>query len=918
MPTKYDSMLQGITLKEHIDKSFLLRVINCKAIDNAQVHYTSGDSYDSLRAQLVAMYNRTSNKGVLEVTYNQADYRYGRVYPHKSISLASLERKARHALVSHTGTDTYVDVDIVNAHPTMLLQLAQYFSDPGTLVELVKHNNSTVKLCATPTQLQSYVDNRMDMWITPVMEEYGVSKDQAKTLFIIMLYLGSFATWARDAGVAVETRNELQQFQDEMRQHASFFMESANAAWYSTMCKMYPKADGESQEEAPVKRKPGRPKKVEADQPKAESQPKKKSNELGRFLSVMLQHFEMRCLETMYKYCVKHGLIINDNAVLCWDGMMLEAQYWDPSHIPAIERAIYDEVGFDLKLETKAFNQGSAIVESASVRPPTYDEQQRFTQEYFDLLELYDDQKRYFERFFALIEDQAAYIQVTRNVLDQSYSKKLQDKAQQQTTVWHGEKMVSFRHLETADFKLEFNSALGKYFVVKSYVKFTQRWCHDPSIQKYSTVNFMPTFATEDSMLTKRPNSSVFNMFMGYSGLIDRTPLPRRADGSVDEAKVLEMTASWRDVVLNLCENNPEHYDWYVKFLSQHLLAPADKTGVAIILFGDQGCGKNSHLKPISSIVGNRHFLETSKMDDIMGNHAEGIVNKLFIVLNELDQGSTLDFEGRLKDLVTSDEQRVNAKFRAPVDVDNHSCLLITSNKTNALRIDIATGNRRYGAFHSTDKYAKRSGNYSERWWEVTTKLWSSAKFIACLFYYLTKVVDGMSFKSRIPLSSGLKTMITNCTSTLQYWLGTYVADQLDKKQAVRNQRDMMQKLKDEAGEGHEFEQSRQKAIDDYNEQLERMSVFDGKSTELYPVYNRFMESFANGSKPLSVIKFQHELEDMDVGITWDKAGRINETTFDYAEVQSVMDRKFSAWKFRDQQQPQAATEEEIIEIPDY
>jgi hypothetical protein len=95
------------------------------------------------------------------------EHMLGRLYPEGGIGYTCFQSDIRNFLAA----PHYWDVDVVNAHPTLLLQLA------------------TKNGWAAPV-LSSYVNNR-EARLTEVMEALHVSRNEAKTAYIEILY-GSF------------------------------------------------------------------------------------------------------------------------------------------------------------------------------------------------------------------------------------------------------------------------------------------------------------------------------------------------------------------------------------------------------------------------------------------------------------------------------------------------------------------------------------------------------------------------------------------------------------------------------------------------------------------------------------------------------------------------------------------------------
>ena len=94
---------------------------------------------------------------------------YGRTFCRWSAGLQSLRKEIRHTLAK----DYYIDIDIVNCHPVLLLQI----------LKMKKYKN--IKY------LSKYVSNR-DEYINLIIAKYNVSRDAAKQLFIRLMYGGSF------------------------------------------------------------------------------------------------------------------------------------------------------------------------------------------------------------------------------------------------------------------------------------------------------------------------------------------------------------------------------------------------------------------------------------------------------------------------------------------------------------------------------------------------------------------------------------------------------------------------------------------------------------------------------------------------------------------------------------------------------
>ena len=182
---KIESVLQDLKLTEMIDTVLLDKLIQSDLLQTDAWINNDGEKicYNNEKEHLLALRKKVKN-GTLDVTYKTSKLGVGRVYPQKSLSLCSIRREIRHTLAN----GKYIDIDIDNCHPVLLLQLCE--------------KNDIDCECLT-----KYVKNR-DKHLNQVMTKYNVSRDCAKQLFIRLLYFGSFNRWKDD--------NDIDEDEDEL------------------------------------------------------------------------------------------------------------------------------------------------------------------------------------------------------------------------------------------------------------------------------------------------------------------------------------------------------------------------------------------------------------------------------------------------------------------------------------------------------------------------------------------------------------------------------------------------------------------------------------------------------------------------------------------------------------------------------
>ncbi len=334
-----ESKLDKLTLYEPVDVKILDKLINSDLL-KVEFHNPLCKGYENEK-QLLLSYKKLIKKGKAEVKYNKAKgIKYGRVNPHKALGLFSIRREIRHTLAK----GTFIDIDIENCHPVILLQICEA-------------NDIETKY------LKKYV-NKRQRYLDEVMENYKVSRDEAKRLFIRLLYFGKFNSWINSCEHTTQKKEIeelpfIQNFALELNQIGTKILEA----------------------------NPDLRKEVE----------KRKDNNynlIGSVVSYFLQEYENRILEAVYLYCDENGYIKNNVAVLCADGLMIEEKYYKESLLNELVELVDKQFEFKVKFTTKEFNQDYLSilddhqVESTSTKCNAYLQlKEEFEQKNFKLLD---------------------------------------------------------------------------------------------------------------------------------------------------------------------------------------------------------------------------------------------------------------------------------------------------------------------------------------------------------------------------------------------------------------------------------------------------------------------------------------------------------------------------------------------------
>jgi len=163
--------------------------------------------------------------------------------------------------------------------------------------------------------LKKYIDNR-EKYLEEVMSKYNVDRNEAKSLFLMLLYLGSFKNWVKDNN-SKET-NFIKGFSNEIKRIGKI---------------------------------------IHDNNPDLVKVLQDRENIISSVCSYFLQEYENRILEHIYNYCINNGYIKNNICVLCFDGIMIEKNLYNPKLLTDLSDYIFEKTGFKLTFVNKSMNE---------------------------------------------------------------------------------------------------------------------------------------------------------------------------------------------------------------------------------------------------------------------------------------------------------------------------------------------------------------------------------------------------------------------------------------------------------------------------------------------------------------------------------------------------------------------------------
>jgi hypothetical protein len=555
-------------------------------------------------------------------------------------------------------------------------------------------------------KLEHYVTNR-DSILGRLMTITNCNRDRAKELFIRLLFFGSFSNWLKekkdDKGNVIYQDICLYAFQSDLDFTA-----------YIDELTTQLKQIGEHIAGA-------NPKLVKEVEKNKELKKKKSYNKIGSVVSFYLQEWEIRVLECIYQYCCENGYIVNNICVLSADGIMLEDELIkDANILVEFNTVVKEKIGFNLRFSKKELDEcltdediDNHILTSKSLDRTMFD---RFNPTYFNSLIGYNRKKIYFEIFVCkVVRPDPCFIYIER------------ENDIEVLNFYNQSKIIeAFNHLKT-----------GEVYDNGEEVKFMTKWVIDENIRFYNKMDFIP-------FNDKTPTPDyIFNLFRGFSD---------KRNNEYDYSKREKLLKPFKDLGLQLCGGDEKHFKYLYAYLADIIQNPNKKNPIAFIIKGKQGTGKNMFLNAFGNIIGKQHYITSSNPKDFFGDYAEGFYHKLLVNMNECEGKDTFDFEGRIKSFITEDTITLNRKFVQPITIANLARLIIFSNKSNPIPIDVRSKDRRYVVYETTDKYL--DNKYGTQFWKMLNTHFNRPDFIACLYDDLNELdLTNMDWKADRPIT---------------------------------------------------------------------------------------------------------------------------------------------------------------------
>jgi hypothetical protein len=276
----------------------------------------------------------------------------------------------------------------------------------------------------------------------------------------------------------------------------------------------------------------------------------------------------------------------------------------------------------------------------------------------------------------------------------------------------------------------------GEWRSIRRFVNPAKTWLSSPRRREFRGLEFHPN--PDGAMGT----AGYFNFYRGFSVTADSS--------SPDEGRWKKYSVFRDHLLTNIADGNETYFRWILAWFAHLVQRPRERIGTAIVLRGRQGTGKTVVGDVIGALIRAHYFL----VDDpryLTGNFNVHMVNCLLLQIDEGVWGGDKHAEGRLKGLITSSNQMIEAKNVDPIRVRNFVRVIFTSNE--AWVVPAGLEERRFAVFDVASHVMQNHEYFAEMFRELNAGGYEA--LLADLLVYDLDAPDAPNLRE-IPKTGGL------------------------------------------------------------------------------------------------------------------------------------------------------------------
>lgn len=209
---------------------------------------------------------------------------------------------------------------------------------------------------------------------------------------------------------------------------------------------------------------------------------------------------------------------------------------------------------------------------------------------------------------------------------------------------------------------------------------------------------------------------------------------------------------------------------------------PGIKSGVVVILHGPFGCGKDLLVDTFGDLIGNSYFVSKAPGEDFLNTPYNAcIASSLLVKGEELSFADTKSCVDKFKSLVTCNRLTIQEKYKPLETVDSFQNYMFTTNRSVPIALD--SGERRTVIFSAVGEDGRRPPQRSFAEWASMRKHFKDEHFLKCLaaYFYKHPIPKGWSPKDSRPDTQIYRDVVASCRPAMADFFNDFVNGALDK-----------------------------------------------------------------------------------------------------------------------------------------
>jgi hypothetical protein len=208
--------------------------------------------------------------------------------------------------------------------------------------------------------------------------------------------------------------------------------------------------------------------------------------------------------------------------------------------------------------------------------------------------------------------------------------------------------------------------------------------------------------------------------------------------------------------------------DYLTKYLAHLLQKPFELPGVAIIISGEKGCGKDTTFDLVGQyVIGSKHFFNYQSNKQFFDAYDTNRKDKFLIKLEEADRKYFLEDASYLKSLITATKNTFNPKLQPTITTNNYIRYIFTTNKSNVA--EMSQGERRFVLLNAS---SEKKGDFE--FWERVRELLFTPEAGAIIADYLLSIDINNFTPRKLPTNSFQEAVIEAQKTSEQLFLESW------------------------------------------------------------------------------------------------------------------------------------------------